>query len=573
MLTKTNYTAWAIKMKVFMQAHGVWDAIEPKDPKATVEEKIDKRAMVKKMKVQNLKAEFESLTMKETEQLDNFCMRLIGLVTNIRALGENIKETYVVKKLLRAVPTKFLQIASAIEQFGDLEEMTSRGGIRSNNEARSKEFVRGSHDRGKVRRFNCLAYGHYAPECRKPRRDREQRNEVNLVETNDDEPTLLLAKHHEVKEDIILLNEGGVIPKLNTVTNEKGGQSNVLYLNNGASNHMTDHHLKFKYLDEGVTGRVKFGDGSTVEIQGKGSVQFTTNDGKEYVLKEIYFIPNLCNNIISLGQLSESGSQIVIKVEYLWIHDENNMPILKIKISMNRLYKVILRDKKNACLLAKTEEISRLWHSRQGHINFQSMLLMSRNGMARGLPDFTNPRNVCKGCLVSKQVRRPFPSQTDFTAKKYLELVHGDICGPISPPTLSGNKYFQLFVDGFSRAIWVYMLKRKDVAFTFFKKFKALVEKESRQEIKILRTDRGGEFCSKEFRQFYEDEGIVRHFTVPYTPQQNGVVERHNRTVVAMGRSLLNERNMPSYMWGEAIRHVVYLHNQLPTRAVSGATP
>lgn len=164
MLTKTNYTAWAMKMRVFMQAHGVWEAVEqkdPKDPKVTVEDKMDKRALamiyqgisedllltlaerktakdawdaiktvslgaekVKKAKAQTLKAEFESLKMKDSEQLDDFCMKLNGLVARIRALGETIGEEYVVKKLLRAVPNKFLQIASAIEQFGNLETMS-----------------------------------------------------------------------------------------------------------------------------------------------------------------------------------------------------------------------------------------------------------------------------------------------------------------------------------------------------------------------------------------------------------------------------------------------------------------
>ena len=167
MLTKINYTAWPLKMKVFLQAQGVWVAIESKKPigenavAAHVDEKTDKLALAaiyqgipedillslanktttkdaweaiktlclgadkaKKARAQTLRIEFESLNMKETEQLDEFCMRLSGLVTNIRALGEKVEETYVVKKLLRAVPSKFLQIASAIEQFGDLEVMT-----------------------------------------------------------------------------------------------------------------------------------------------------------------------------------------------------------------------------------------------------------------------------------------------------------------------------------------------------------------------------------------------------------------------------------------------------------------
>lgn len=160
MLAKNNYTAWAIKMKVFMQAQGVWDAVEPSDPKETLEERKDKMAMaaiyqgipeemllslaekksakeawetlrtmylgadrVKNAKIQTLKAEFECLMMKETWCIDDFAMKLNNIVNNIRALGETIEESYVVKKFLRAIPVKFLHIASTIEQFGDLDTM------------------------------------------------------------------------------------------------------------------------------------------------------------------------------------------------------------------------------------------------------------------------------------------------------------------------------------------------------------------------------------------------------------------------------------------------------------------
>ncbi|XP_074362999.1 uncharacterized protein LOC141703366 [Apium graveolens] len=145
MLAKSNYASWSMKMKVNMQAHGVWDDIEPKNPKSPVEERTDKVALaviyqgvpedillslaekntakeawdaiktmclgadrVKTARIQTLKADFESLSMSEIEPIDEFCMKLNGLVTNIRALGEEVSESYVVKKLLRAVPTKFL---------------------------------------------------------------------------------------------------------------------------------------------------------------------------------------------------------------------------------------------------------------------------------------------------------------------------------------------------------------------------------------------------------------------------------------------------------------------------------
>ncbi|XP_074361297.1 uncharacterized protein LOC141701567 [Apium graveolens] len=161
MLTRGNYTVWALKMKVYMQAHGIWEAVTPKDPNDAIEEKTDKMALaaiyqgipedillsvaeketaketweavkvlcqgadrVKQARIQTLKSEFESMSMKDSESLDDFCLKLNGLVTNIRALGEDMAESYVVKKVLRVMPQKFLQITSAIEQFGDLEKMT-----------------------------------------------------------------------------------------------------------------------------------------------------------------------------------------------------------------------------------------------------------------------------------------------------------------------------------------------------------------------------------------------------------------------------------------------------------------
>lgn len=152
MLTKVNYTSWYIKMRAFMQAHGIWEAVEPADEKATVEDKVDKVALpaiyqaipedvllsvtekksaksaweaikmmclgadlVKKARIQTMKSEFENMRMNDTETVTEFCMKLNTLVTNIRTLGETIEKSYVVKKVLRAAPSKFLQITSVIE--------------------------------------------------------------------------------------------------------------------------------------------------------------------------------------------------------------------------------------------------------------------------------------------------------------------------------------------------------------------------------------------------------------------------------------------------------------------------
>lgn len=118
--------------------------------------------------------------------------------------------------------------------------------------------------------------------------------------------------------------------------------------------------------------------------------------------------------------------------------------------------------------------------------------------------------------------------------KKALEFIHGDLCGPITPSTSGGNRYIFLIVNDFTRVMWAYLLKNKNEAFDAFKKFRALVEKGPDKRIGTLRTDRGGEFTSKEFNQYCEEVGIKRHLTKPYSPQQNGVVERRNHTMIEM---------------------------------------
>lgn len=242
---------------------------------------------------------------------------------------------------------------------------------------------------------------------------------------------------------------------------------------------MTGFRAKFKSLDEGATGQVRFGDGSTVEIKGKGTIGFRCKNGEELVFHEVYFIPDLCNNIISLGQLSENGNKVVLKDEFLWVYNDQEQLIMKVRRSTNRLYKIILETAADhTCLMTKREESSWLWHTRLGHVNFQAMNLMSTNKMARGLPEFSQPKEICEGCLMSKQTRKSFPHQAQFHTTQPLELIHGDLCGPISPKTNVGNKYFFLFVDDFTRMMWLYMIKGKDEALSIFKKFRSLVEKE-----------------------------------------------------------------------------------------------
>ena len=167
--------------------------------------------------------------------------------------------------------------------------------------------------------------------------------------------------------------------------------------------------------------------------------------------------------------------------------------------------------------------------------------------------------------MAGKQRRIPFPLNLMYWADKPLELLHGDLCGPIMPTTLGGNQYFLLLVDDHSRYMLIRLLKMKDVTLDRFKKLKSRTEMEVGHKVKVLRTDRGGEFTSNVFTCYCNKLGLQRHLTASYLPHQNGVVEHRSQTVVAMARTLLKSKNMLGEFWGEAVSIAVYLLNHAAT--------
>ena len=154
-----------------------------------------------------------------------------------------------------------------------------------------------------------------------------------------------------------------------------------------------------------------------------------------------------------------------------------------------------------------------------------------------------------------------------------LSLVHSDVCGKMSTKSLGGAEYFVTFIDDKSRMVWVYPIKTKDQVFQKFTEWKALVENATGERVKTLRTDNGGEYTGKKFEQYLIDCGIKHEYTVPKTPEQNGVAERMNRTIVEMARAMLCESKLPRRFWGEAVSTAAYLRNRSPTVAVKGMTP
>ncbi|KAE8732649.1 hypothetical protein F3Y22_tig00001818pilonHSYRG00071 [Hibiscus syriacus] len=213
-----------------------------------------------------------------------------------------------------------------------------------------------------------------------------------------------------------------------------------------------------------------------------------------------------------------------------------------------------------------------LWHFRYGHLGFGGLQTLKWKNMVVGLPQFSCPTNVCEECVLSKQHRESFPKGKSERARNLLEIVHSDICGPINPISNGGKCYLITFIDDLSRKIWVDFLQEKSEALTAFKRFKAIVEKEVGHSIQVLRTDHGGEYNSHDFTQFCEEHGIKRQLTAAYTPQQNGVSERKNRTIFNMVRSLLQRSKVPKSFWPEAVNWSIHILNRSPTFSVRNMT-
>ncbi|KAI9154468.1 hypothetical protein LWI28_026720 [Acer negundo] len=184
--------------------------------------------------------------------------------------------------------------------------------------------------------------------------------------------------------------------------------------------------------------------------------------------------------------------------------------------------------------------------------------------MIKDLPLVQDQMAVCEGCLLGKHHRKSFPSESSWRAKKPLQLVHSYVCGPMRKPSKNQNRYFLQFIDDFTMMTSVYFLKEKSEVLRIFKKFKLAVETQSGFKMKALRSDRGTKYNSQLFENFCEEKGLEHQLTVAYTPRQNGVSERKNRTVIEMARSMLLEKGLPEEFWTEAdvqqVQSLIKLH-------------
>ena len=434
-----------------------------------------------------------------------------------------------------------------------------RGRGRSSKNDKEEE-ERKPFDKSKVKSYNCQKMGHFADECYSDTKKKGKEEKANVIEETEEESALMMVVSDEYGE---LLLQG-----MNDPHNDR-----MWYLDTGASSHMIGKKEFFYNIDVNVKGRVRFGDGSTIPYEGKGDIYVTLKNGEILLIRNVLYLPELKTNILSLRKLDDQGCKTSLSNGFLTIHDKIGRLLKKTKKTSGNMYKMKI-DINEECNVIKEEESEAwFWHKRFCHQSFYTLQEMIRGNLVKGLPQFRNPNEVCAHCISGKHSRASFlPSS--YRALSVLELLHMDICGPISPQTIGGKRYFLLIVDDYSRCMWVALLKEKSEALEQFVRFKSMAEAEKGVKIKSIRSDpRGGDFTSDDFKELCDRSGIKKQLIAPYTPQQNGVVERKNRTIMGLVRSMLKEKELPLELWGEAVSTCVYVLNRSSTKGVKGKTP
>ncbi|GKC02130.1 retrovirus-related pol polyprotein from transposon TNT 1-94 [Tanacetum coccineum] len=239
------------------------------------------------------------------------------------------------------------------------------------------------------------------------------------------------------------------------------------------------------------------------------------------------------------------------------------------------LYVMKLGNKpKDQICLATIDENSTLWHKRLGHANMRLIQSLASKELVRNLPKLKFDQHFCDACKIGKQAHASYKAKNIVSTTRCLELLHMDLFGPSTVQSYEGNRYTLVIVDDYSRYTWTRFLKDKTKAFDQFEIFSKKTQNQLGCTIVSIRTDHGMEFNNEvQFGEFCNANGITHNFSAPCTPQSNGVVERKNRTLQEISRTMLNEQSLPQKFWCNTVDTSTYFLNRILIRAILGKTP
>ncbi|GJS29010.1 retrovirus-related pol polyprotein from transposon TNT 1-94 [Tanacetum coccineum] len=302
---------------------------------------------------------------------------------------------------------------SVFDEIGEKSQQNWRGRGRTRGRGgRSNNFNVECYKCGKYGHFandcysekcyNCGKFGHIARDCYAEKKVEENMN---------------LVTEEETKEEFLLM------ANINTNMDSKS----IWYLDTGARNHMRGHKHLFKELQVVKDGHVSFGDASKVQVKGRGTISFYKNDGIRGTIENVYFIPDLKSNILSLGQLMERGYSVRMNGRVLQLNDRNGMRVARIEMENNRMYKLNLRSMQERCLQVNVDDKVSLWHLRFGHLHPDGLKFLAKRNMVHGLPNIEFTNKFCEECVTAYgHIPDQRRTKLDDKSKKFVFIGHDE---------------------------------------------------------------------------------------------------------------------------------------------------
>ncbi|CAI7760569.1 unnamed protein product [Closterium sp. NIES-54] len=364
---------------------------------------------------------------------------------------------------------------------------------------------------------------------------------------------------------------------------------NQLILDSGATcGRVPRHDLFTTYHSLPPNSRnVIVGSGDMLQAIGIGTITVKGKEGEVLNLKGVLHVPGLAANLLSCSQLARQeyictftmGGCMVRKGGAVVMEAKLEKGLYLVPVCVPHVEKAHGVEAKDAACNTRWRDVEQvtaaLLHLRMGHAGRQQLVECVKKGELKGveIKEGGGQPSKCPDCMTGKLPKTSFPTSTT-RASAPLELVHTDVCGPMQTPEREkGSKYFITFLDDFSRLSWVTLVKTKDEVAKVFKCWICYAEREARAKVKILRSDRGGEYMGKDLESFLEDKGITHQLSVAYTPQQNGAAERLNRTLIDLARAMLAHAQLDHTWWGAAVQYANWVKNRMGSKGLEGKSP
>src|SRR6185437_12891741 len=327
---------------------------------------------------------------------------------------------------------------------------------------------------------------------------------------------------------------------------------------------MTGYVKMFTSLDEDVGNyeHVTFGDNSKRKVVGLGKVAII----KDLSISNVLLVESVSFNLLSIAQLCDLGLICTFSDSEVVVTSMEDKSLIFKGFRHGNIYLVDFsyNDASLATCLFSKNSMGWLWHRRIAHIGMSQLKKAFKRGMVVSVKDVTFDKNkLCSACQAGKQFASSHPMKAYLSTSRSLELLHMDLFGPTTYKSLGGNLYCLVIVDDYSRYTWTFFLEDKSKTMGIFKIFVKQAQNEFESSVVKVRSDNGTEFRNTQVEELSNDLGIKHEFSSTYTPQQNGVVERKNKTLITLARAMLDDYDISQRFWAEAINTACHASNRV----------